>query len=99
MANPPGENLPHFIKNVRLIMRGYIEEAVKNASVKEYEGTKTKVLNIEYLLAIMVDTNRPKDRERIRKLLDEVYFDRNALISILDRHSLRERWEKQIEKR
>ena len=73
-----------------------IEDAVKQASIKEYEGIKIKVLSIEYLLAIMIDTNRPKDRERIGKLLDEVSFDQKALELILDRHSLRKKWEQQV---
>lgn len=75
-----------------------VEEAVRRASIKEYAGIKTKVLTIEYLFAIMTDTNRPKDRERIRKLLEEVPFDRKALQSILRRHSLLEKWKNQIEK-
>lgn len=76
-----------------------VEEAVQQASIEEYEGVKIKVLKIEYLLAIMLDTNRPKDRERIGKLLDEASFDQNLLTSILKRHSLQERWGKRVEKR
>ncbi|MFH0800136.1 MAG: hypothetical protein V2A66_08160 [Pseudomonadota bacterium] len=81
------------------VYNALVEESVKNALVKEYEGVKIKVLKIEHLIAIMVDTNRPKDRERVGKILEEASFDRNTLESILRRHSLLERWEKLIEKK
>jgi len=76
-----------------------VREAVNQAATKEYEDVKIKVLRIEHLLAIMIDTDRPKDRERIGKLLDEVTFDRECLESILDRHSLRKKWEKFLGKK
>lgn len=76
-----------------------VEEAVNDYSIKEYERVKVKVLKIEYLFAIMVDTNRPKDRGRILKLLDEVTYDKNLLKTILKRHSLLDKWEKLVEKK
>lgn len=75
-----------------------VEEAVKKASVREYQGIKTKVMRVEHLLAIMIDTNRPRDRERLAKLQGEVDYDRQVLGEILDRHGLRKKWEKQFEK-
>lgn len=76
-----------------------VKEAVKKASTKEYEGVPVKVIKIEYLLAIMIDTNRPKDRERIGKILEEVSFDENGLKTILKRYSLQEKWEKHIDRK
>lgn len=75
-----------------------VEEAVREASVKEYEGVPVKVVKMEYLFAIMLDTNRPKDRERIGKLLGEVDFDQKVLEAIISRHSLGKRWRRYIEK-
>lgn len=75
-----------------------IEEAVTQAVLANYEGIKIKILKIEYLLAIMIDTNRPKDRERIHQLLDDVSLNQNLLDEILQRHALKEKWENQIEK-
>lgn len=71
-----------------------VEEAVKHSSVKKYESVDVPVLTIEYLMAIMVDTNRPEDRERIKKILTENQFNKNTLNSILKRHGLLARWEK-----
>ncbi|MBX7148493.1 hypothetical protein K1X76_05360 [bacterium] len=75
-----------------------VEEALKNADTKKYKLVKTKVLKIEYLLAIMIDTNRPKDRERIKTLLETVKFDNKLLKKILDKFNLKTRWNKEIEK-
>ncbi len=74
-----------------------IEEAVKHASLKKYEGVGIKVVELEYLMAIMIDTNRSKDRERIRKLLDEARFDHAKLDSILKCYSLNKKWKQHIE--
>ena len=76
------------------VYNSLVEEAVRNASTHEYEGVPIKVLTVEYLLAIMIDTNRPKDRERVRKLLDEVSFSKEMLESIVVRYSLQTRWKK-----
>ena len=53
-----------------------VEEAVKNATRRSYKGVRTKVLRPEYLLAIMLQTGRPKDRTRILLLLDEAKIDK-----------------------
>jgi hypothetical protein len=42
----------------------------------------------------MVQTYRPKDRERILLLLDEAELNTFYLESILKRHSLQEKWGK-----
>ena len=79
------------------VYNALVKEAVQEAIDQKYEAVSTKVLRLEYLLAIMTDTNRPKDRERIRKLLGEISFDQKLLKSILKRHALQVRWEKIIE--
>ncbi len=80
------------------VYNSLVEEAVGQAVIKEYEGEKIKVLKIEHLLAMMIDTYRPKDRERLGTLLNEVSFDQKLLETILERHSLRQKWEKYIGK-
>lgn len=71
-----------------------VEEAVRNAVDQDYQGTRTRVIQLEYLLAIMLETNRGKDRERIGKLLEEISIDRNKLVAILRQHKLDKKWEK-----
>lgn len=63
-------------------------EAVLKAVRKKYEGISTFVLKPEYLMAIMLDTNRAKDRERIIKMLDEAEISAALLKTILNAHGL-----------
>lgn len=48
-----------------------VKEALSNKSEIELYGVKTFILKPEYLMAIMLQTNRPKDRERLLKFLKE----------------------------
>jgi len=65
-----------------------VKEAVLKAVRKEYEGISTVVLKPEYLMAIMLDTNRAKDRERIIKMLNEAEISADLLKTILNAHGL-----------
>ncbi|MBI4367511.1 MAG: hypothetical protein HY543_11910 [Deltaproteobacteria bacterium] len=76
-----------------------VEEAIKEARVITYQGVQAKVFHLEHLFAIMLELNRPKDRERILGLLEEhVKIDDQRLHTILIRHGLQKKWEKVIEK-
>lgn len=66
-----------------------VKEAVLNAVEKKYEKIRTFVLRQEYLVAIMLQTNRPKDRERVFKMLDECEISKELLDQILERHGLK----------
>lgn len=75
-----------------------VKEAVKQAVDKEYQGIPTRVMRLEHLLAIMIATNRPKDRERIATIVENIDVDRKSLDAILNRHALRQKWRKIIAK-
>ncbi len=70
-----------------------IEEAVDNAAQLEYRGITVNVIKQEYLIAIMVQTFRPKDKERIIKFLNEGHFDETSLVRVLEKHGLKERFD------
>jgi hypothetical protein len=76
-----------------------ISEAILEAPLKPYEDIKVKVFTLEHLLAIMIDTNRPKDRARISDVLEQTEVDKNKLNLILQRYSLEKKWEKFVETR
>lgn len=69
-----------------------VEEAVKESVETRYRKTKTKILRAEYLLSIMLQTDRPKDRARMTQLLEEASIDKDRLERILKRHDLRRKW-------
>jgi hypothetical protein len=47
-----------------------IEEAIKYSKETEFEGVKTYVISPEYLVSIMIQTNRPIDRERATRFFE-----------------------------
>ena len=71
-----------------------VEEAIEKAMEVEYKGVKTKIVRVEHLLAIMLQTYRPKDRERMLLLLDEAQINMPYLENLLERHELQEKWSK-----
>jgi len=69
-----------------------IVEALNNAVEITIFDTKTYIFSAEYLMAIMLDTNRPKDRVRLLQFMEEAEYDREILENIIDKFKLRERY-------
>ena len=69
-----------------------VEEALRDAPDTAYGKTQTRVLRAEHLLAIMLQTYRPKDKTRIVQMLDEAKIDAALLKRILETHGLTQRW-------
>jgi hypothetical protein len=70
-----------------------IEEAVDNAEPLKYKDTIVNVIRQEYLVAIMIQTFRPKDKERIIKFLNEGNIDETQLEKILEKYNLKKRFD------
>jgi hypothetical protein len=66
-----------------------VRDGVLNASEKIYGNTPTRVLRPEYLMALMLQTSRPKDKERLSRFLQETSVDHALLDSILLKHNLK----------
>jgi hypothetical protein len=52
----------------------------------------TRVLRPEYIVAIALRVDRPKDRLRILQFLEEEAVDLDALCDVIGRHGLRDAW-------
>ena len=70
-----------------------LTEAVLKAREVKVGKTSTNVFRPEHLAAIMIQTGRPKDRERLLLLREQAGLDRRMLRRILLRHGLWEKWE------
>jgi hypothetical protein len=66
-----------------------VKDGVLHAVEKKYGATTARVLRPEYLIAIMVQTFRPKDKDRIIKFLSESSLDFPLLDSVLITHNLK----------
>lgn len=71
-----------------------IEEALAAAREINYTDTLTRVLRVEHLVAICLQTGRDKDRERIRLFREQASLDMEYLKEILKRHGLEDAWQR-----
>jgi hypothetical protein len=71
-----------------------VNEAVETAVESTYKRVRSRILRPEYLLAIALQTNRPKDRERAAMLLEQAKFDSKLLARLLMSYGLSERFQK-----
>jgi predicted nucleotidyltransferase len=74
------------------------KEAVENAIKIKYKNVEIKIIKPEYLIAIFLDVFRPKDREKIIKLLEQSKINKHLLYNILKRYNLMEKFKKFREK-
>ncbi|HOM27811.1 MAG TPA: hypothetical protein PKV21_09965, partial [bacterium] len=69
------------------------KEAIKNSLKVKFKNIEIKILKAEYLIAIFLDVFRPKDREKIIKLMEQAKIDIKLLYSILKRYNLYEKFD------
>lgn len=68
------------------------EEAYLNAETLPFEDTPVRVVLAEHLVAIMLKLGRPKDFARIQMFLSQDAVDQEALLNVIERHGLEEKW-------
>lgn len=65
-----------------------ISEALQKRVQVSLFGEVTYILKAEYLMAIMLQTWRPTDRERLVRFFNEADYDKNILDDIIKRFNL-----------
>ena len=68
-------------------------EAVAAAETAELDGTQTRIMRAEHLVAIALRTGRLKDHTRILQFLEQEAVDRTKLEAVIEKHGLRAKWE------
>jgi hypothetical protein len=69
-----------------------VEEALKEAVVRDVEGTPARVFTAEHLAAIALQTGRAKDKARLLEFVETGALDGARFQVILTRHGLGEAW-------
>ena len=69
-----------------------VEEAIREAQTKDYRGLAIRVLRLEYLVALMLQTGRAKDLLRAAQVREEAVMDAPVLADILKRYDLETKW-------
>jgi len=70
-----------------------IEEALIQAVYIQIKGVPTRVFTQEHLMAICLQTGRPKDMARLLQFTEESGADMERFAKILERHTLTKAWE------
>ena len=65
-----------------------VVEALQNAKEIKLYDVKTFILEPEYLMAIMLQTNRPKDRERLLRFFEKAGFSEEKFNAIIKKFNL-----------
>jgi hypothetical protein len=74
-----------------------VEEAVRNAVLLSYDGSHIPVMKLEYLMAILLETNRTKDKLRMDLIFEsDIEYDEELVRELILRFGLVERWNKII---
>jgi len=68
-------------------------EAVAEAETADLEGTQTRIMPAEHLVAIALRTGRSKDYARIVQFLEQKTVDREKLESLIRKHGLTSKWD------
>lgn len=71
-----------------LAYNNLVIEALENRCEIVLFGEKTFILGAEYLMAIMIQTGRALDKERLVKFLDEADYNKEKFIDIISRFEL-----------
>lgn len=69
-----------------------VKEAVQYSVEVKYGRIKTRILGLEYLIAVMLQTYRSKDRERLVKVFEEAKIDLKLLKKILKKYGLYDKY-------
>lgn len=76
---------------------GPLEQAALDAAeTRTFHNIPTRIIPAEFLCAIMLKTSRPKDLIRLSQFLEQGVLSKGAFMEILDRFSLREKWNQYI---
>ena len=71
-----------------------VEEAIREATEKKFKQILVRVFTPEHLMAVMLDTGRPKDFARLAQVVGSIKHDEAKLVGILERHGLNPAWRK-----
>lgn len=69
-------------------------EAVSEAVHADAGGVPTRVMTAEHLVALALQSGRPKDLSRVIRFIEHEALEQNKLAHVLARHELTAKWEK-----
>ncbi len=72
-----------------------VQDAVATATSVKFGATDCRVLSLEHLMTIMIQTGRTKDKARLEDLGNHpTLFDKSKFQNLIQRFNLEEKWQK-----
>ena len=72
-----------------------VEEAVKKSVRVVFDDVRVKIMPLEYLMAIMIQTSRHKDKARLEDIEKlSIKYNHNKFKALLKQHGLGNKWKK-----
>ena len=71
-----------------------VEEALREAVVRDVEGIPARVFTAEHLAAVALQTGRAKDKARLLQFVETGALDASRFQDILSRHGLLPAWQR-----
>lgn len=69
-----------------------VEVAVEQAQTIGVDGEPARIISVEHLIAILLQTYRGKDKQRVILLIEQAEYDEEKLRAILREFDLEDRW-------
>lgn len=69
-----------------------VEVAVEQAQTIGVDGEPARIISAEHLIAILLQTYRGKDKQRVILLIEQAEYDEEKLRAILREFDLEDRW-------
>ena len=73
-----------------------VDDGLQHARSETVDGQPVKVLGLEHLAAIALETGRGKDRLRLLQMWESDILDRPRFLTLVERFGLHERWQKYL---
>lgn len=71
-----------------------VDDGLMAARTHVVEGQPVRVLSLEHLAAVALETGRPKDRVRLAQVWESDALDKSRFLALVERFGLATRWNK-----
>lgn len=71
-----------------------VDDGIRHARNEAVDGQVVRVLSLEHLAAIALETGRSKDRVRLLQMWQSDLLDRSRFLELVERFGLGERWQR-----
>ena len=87
-------NIDEWLVQFIPVYNELVDEATQKSLIEELDGVQARIISPEYLVAIMLNTERPKDLVRAKMFLDQEAVNLEELGQLIQRFDLEGAWKR-----